>query len=291
MQSHIGGALRLLEQRAKIGFGADDLWFNGFRHLPTDVLGVEQAELLTGLIEASDGKIPWNRAFAGDAVVVPERGTLPRHILPGGMILTLLSPTLNALRDLRPAWAAAVNEAEQQSVNKRPRHRDVLGQNDPWPPAPADELPDHPDYDYGEPNGSSIAFIAEYDGRRCLFAADAHAPVLHQSLDRITGETGKISLDAFKLSHHGSRRNIDNYLLERVRCGRYLVSTNNAYHKHPDNDALMRVIQYGGLNPTIVFNYGTERNLRWHTDRNRVQAPDYLVEAPEPGKAGWTVAL
>jgi hypothetical protein len=49
-------------------------------------------------------------------------------------------------------------------------------------------------------------------------------------------------------------------LLERVRCGKYFVSTNGAQFKHPDREAIARVIEHGGPSPTLYFNYDTTLN-------------------------------
>lgn len=55
--------------------------------------------------------------------------------------------------------------------------------------------------DKAEPNGSSIAFIAEYEGKRVLFGADAHPSVLMESLQRAPLKADALPLSAFKLPH------------------------------------------------------------------------------------------
>ena len=90
---HIAGVLDLLADEA-LGFSARDVWFNGYRHLPDEhpaTLGPVQGERLTGLLLRR--RLPWNAAFEGSAVMVPDQGPLPRVALPGGLVLTLLSPT------------------------------------------------------------------------------------------------------------------------------------------------------------------------------------------------------
>jgi hypothetical protein len=52
-------------------------------------------------------------------------------------------------------------------------------------------------------NHSSIAFLAEYDGKRAIFAADAPAGGLLASLERLLPEK-PFDLDVLKVSHHGS---------------------------------------------------------------------------------------
>ena len=60
--------------------------------------------------------------------------------------------------------------------------------------------------DRAEANGSSIAFIATFDGKSVLCAADAHSEVLEQSLDRLG--PGPHRFTAVKISHHGSKANL-----------------------------------------------------------------------------------
>ena len=49
-------------------------------------------------------KWPWNRSFLGKAVVVANRNKPPRIALPGGLTLTLLSPTPEKLTPLAQKW-------------------------------------------------------------------------------------------------------------------------------------------------------------------------------------------
>src|ERR1700687_5538080 len=95
---HIGGALPLLDRRAELSVQFDDVWFNGYIHIQPgfdDVLGPVQGEKLTKHIV--DQKLAWNAAFKNRGVVVSDRGALPTKVLPGGLKLTLLSPTWQEL--------------------------------------------------------------------------------------------------------------------------------------------------------------------------------------------------
>src|SRR6202008_47885 len=106
---------------------------------------------------------------------------------------------------------------------------------------------------------------AEYDGKRCLFGADAFAPVMAASIKRLLqlqGQT-KLKLDAFKLSHHGSKGNTSKELLDLVDCNRYLFSSNGKRFRHPDRETVARVIRFGGPNPSLYFNYRTTINEVW----------------------------
>jgi hypothetical protein len=137
-------------------------------------------------------------------------------------------------------------------------------------------------------NGSSIALLAEFDGRAVLLTGDAHAEVMAASIKRLLAErgaTGRLRLDAMKLSHHGSTNALTKGLLDLIQCPQYLVSTDGSKFYHPDRDAIARVIRYGGQNPKLTFNYKSEMNGFWGEPVLRGKY-GYQTEYPDgaPGK-------
>ena len=215
--------------------------------------------------------LPWNAAFGSQAVAVKPGEVSPPVTLPGGLQLTLLSPTPVELAGLRGTWEEALckegldpgspEEALARLRESRLKPDDYLGERRP----DVDMLAEVPfESDDSPTNGSSIAFIAEFEGKRCLFAGDAHPSVLETSVRRLLDERGESSLhlDAFKLSHHGSKGNLSPDLLELLACERYLVSTNGSYFDHPDEEAIARIVVQGG-GPVLCFNYRSEKNAVW----------------------------
>ena len=248
---HIQGIVSLLSDPARVRLFRD-VWFNGFKHLPSDVLGAPDGERLTASLEAHPQR--WNAAFGGKAVVVADDLELPKVRLRGGLELTLLSPTHDGLARLAPVW-----EAECRKAGLLPGHgakvpaswqrSDILGWN-------VDLLASAPyRRDRAEANGSSIAFVATFDGRSVLCAADAHSEMLEQGLDRLG--PGPHELTAVKLSHHGSRSNVSPGFLERVRARHWLISTDGARFHHPHPEALARVIATQAK-PVFHLNHVTE---------------------------------
>ena len=95
---------------------------------------------------------------------------------------------------------------------------------------------------------------------------------------------------AFKLPHHGSRRNVSVELLGTVACPMYLFSTDGSVFGHPDPKAVARVIRHGGPGPTLCFNYRSEPNRRWDDTALR-ERYSYRVRYPTAGQTGLVIDL
>lgn len=282
---HIAGVLGATRARSpKLEF--DELWFNGYRHLTAaEDFGPVQGERLTSYLWKRADR--WNRAFDGQAVVVPDAGALPVHRLPGGLELTLLSPTAASLAALIPKWERACRDAGLDPQEEPPPP--VPPGVEPMGPIDVDALAAEPfEPDGAEANGSSIAFLAELDGRRVLFGADAHASVLEAAIARLPG--GTVSVDAFKLPHHGSRYNTSPALLQRVRTHRYLFSSNGSGHHHPDRQTVARVLAGRVPGCELWFNYRSSCTSVWD-DVDLTQDWGYRAVYPGNGAGGVLLEL
>jgi hypothetical protein len=126
-----------------------------------------------------------------------------------------------------------------------------------------------------------------------LLGADAFPTVLRPALTGLAQHrklAGPRSVDVFKLSHHGSRANLTAELLSAVRASHYVVSTNNAIFNHPNDEAVARVLVHGGTQPTLWFNYGTQRNRRW-ADADLQREFGFSAVYPESETGGVTIKL
>ena len=293
---HINGVVPLFEDPA-LQLAVGDVWFNGWRQI-NRFLGVKQGEQFSDLLEQR--KLPWNRKMtpAGDSppapVVVAAGQSLPFYDLDGGMRLTVLSPGKAQLERMARDWKKALVELNPQKVamlGRKPAPQPVKDfaafALEPLASAPA-----RPDPSVA--NGSSIALLAEFDGRSVLLTGDAHADVLIQSIGQLMRERGKdgqkLKLDAVKLSHHGSGNATTIALLQVLDCGRFLVSTNGNIFNHPDREAIARVILHGGKAPTLCFNYRSAMNALWGEPILR-ERYGYATEYPDAEGAGLRVRL
>lgn len=290
---HIAGILKIFEED-ELGVSFADIWFNGYRHLgKSRIRGVVQGERLSDYLDKPH--IPWNNAFKGKAVCVDKRKKPSPVELPGGMKLTLFSPTRKALANLKPRWRKEAEKAglfsnksidDKEDIDTRPIESRSL--------APAvlpdiNNLADMPfKSDASLTNGSSIAFLAEYDKKKMLFSGDAYATILLQSIKRYLPGCEPLYLDLFKIPHHGSDGNISKQLLERIRCSTYLISANGAYHKHPDEIAIAKIIKYGGHKSDIYFNYLSKYNKMW---RNPLLEKKYHYYAHYPSDEQTAISI
>ncbi len=275
---HIGGVLPLLDDAKALGLTFNEVWFNGYQHL-TDILGAKQGEKLTSRIVA--GEYPWNEAFNhGQSVVVPDAGPLPAiHV--NGMKITLLSPKREQLEKLEKVWRETIEAAGLEpgvGATMAPEEIDDLLGDEAIDVAALAKSKFRTDTT--EPNGSSIAFIAEHDGKSVLFGADAFPGVLAESLTRLPEDERK-RISVFKLPHHGSRKNLSVDLMKLLDCETFLISTNGKRFSHPNRESIARVIARGGKS-RLVFNYRSEFNECWD-DKDLMHEHGYKVEYGEDG--------
>ncbi|GAA2216425.1 hypothetical protein GCM10009850_118940 [Nonomuraea monospora] len=251
---HIDGLVALFGQPPP-GLSVGQVWFNGRRHLRQDIAGPRQGDRLEVLLDRAG--TPWNTAFGGGAVVVPDRGDLPA-VRFAGLTFTLLAPDRRALARLDAAWPDVLADLLPPLEGRRMTDEDAA-----TPLADLASAPYTPDTTAA--NGSSIAFIAEHeDGGRILFAADSPAEALLNGLRRL-GEGTPVALDVCKVPHHGSARNVSTDLVSHLACDHWLFSTSGARHAHPDRRAIARIVA-GRPRSTLVFNYSSRTTSPYGDD-------------------------
>lgn len=256
---HIGGMLKLLEKDF-YGVPVRDFWFNGFRHLPGETFGEKQGERLTGLL--LEKKVAWNAELSNAALMVGD-GDYPQVTLPGGAVITLLSPDAKQLAALKRKWIEVCGEADLYA--DVPATTTFYGEDGReyfgGLPNVEDLSKQKFEEDETEANGSSIAFILEFEGKRVLLGADAFPSRLIASLRELYGEEPH-RFDLVKVPHHGSEKNVSEEFVRGLKCSRYLFSSNGARYKHPSLAAVARVVAFGHK-PNLLFNYRTVFNEMW----------------------------
>ena len=232
---HIEGVIEAL---AGNRLTTENIWFNGRDQLE-DLINPDATSRGHRQGDALDKLIPpdkRNPFVDGRAIHVPQSGPVQFDGLPGGARCTLLSPSRARLEQLFKKWpkptrgdpikdlfdafddATDVDEADTRGAG-------VFGQ------------------DSSVANGSSIAFLLEIDDVKLLLTGDAYATELESTIKQLLVKRGedKLVVDLFKLSHHGSRQNMTDGLLDLIEPATILICTDGSKFKHPDADALLKI--------------------------------------------------
>lgn len=280
---HIGGSHLLLGD-AELGLSFGDVWFNAPPR--RRVRGVAEGESLAEILGAPETALPWNEAWAAAAVVTPAGQGGVEVTADGLPKLTVLSPTPERLEALWKVWAKELEKLRRKERDKADAERAPTRGMAPDLEALARK---RTALDRAVPNGSSIAILLEHQGASVLLSGDAFADVLVPELEALVAKRGlapgtPLAVDVLKLSHHGSRANVTSDLLKAVDARHHVVSTNNAYFKHPNAEAIARVIT-GSRQPVLWFNYDTTQNRQW-ADPALMQRYGYEVRYPDGGGSG-----
>jgi len=278
-----------------------DIWFNGRQHLEPGWLGVPEGEFLGKLIVKHN--LPWNQSFGGHAVVCSPDHVVEKQ-LDSGMKLTILSPTIEDLGRLKKEWDDVLVQEKldtddpQAILERLEGHKRLRPEAKPlgWlgEKVNVDRLAEAEfDEDTTVPNGSSIAFLAEFEDKAVLFTGDAHPTTLVNGIQQLlqSRHLSRLALDAFKIPHHGSKNNLNRELLQLLECRRYLISTNGSYYHHPDQEAIARILKYGALEYSknrfekaeVCFNYHKARVATWDDSDLKFR---YRYQAVYPAYSG-----
>lgn len=264
---HLDGIVTLLNKE-KLPFKIRQVWFNGYDQIEKfgDVLGALQGEYISELIR--NKKLIHNKSFKGEAVYVKDYDNLPVIKLTDGMSLMLLGPGQDALEKLHTEWKKQLQKyggnpdfAKKLGEDKRYKSDDdLLGS------IPIDQLQNTKVAgDNSVPNGSTIAFIATFQDKTCLFAGDATSDYLLKAIDVILEKTGedRLKLHAWKLAHHGSKKSTLEKLMKKINCKILLVSSDGAKYGHPNEETIAKLLKNNAPTLQFYFNYKTEFNERW----------------------------
>lgn len=111
-------------------------------------------------------------------------------------------------------------------------------------------------------NASSIAFILRCDNLSILMLGDSYPQNVEDYLRKKGfSEQNPLEVDYVKVSHHGSKNNTSNNLLDIIKCNNYLISTNggNNHSNHPDRITIAHILCHPWRNKEekvhLYFNY------------------------------------
>jgi beta-lactamase superfamily II metal-dependent hydrolase/pimeloyl-ACP methyl ester carboxylesterase len=232
---HIEGVIEAIDRNE---ITTENIWFNGRDQLE-ELINPDAASRGHRQGDALDRLIPphkRNPIVGGKAIHVPQFGAVQLDAMPGPARCTLLSPSRARLEKLLEKWPKPTRGDPIE---------DLLDAFDDA--TDADESDTRAAGVFGKDssvaNGSSIAFLLEIDDVKLLLTGDAYASDLESTITQLLAARGedKLTVDLFKLSHHGSRQNMTDGLLDLIEPATILVCTDGSKFKHPDADALQKI--------------------------------------------------
>ena len=209
----------------------------------------------------------------------------------GSLTFTLIGPTYNSLTELKRIWEI---QLEQRNIKPRiiskpyydafeqyvsnvialtPNNHEISSTENNSVKA----LANTPFEDDNSPtNKSSFSFLIESNDKRILYLGDCHTGAVTSWLDLEKLET--IHVDIVKISHHGSKNNTSLDLLRRIKCNKYLISTNGKSHGHPNLETLARIaLVNADINTEIHLNYKLETIPKWFINELNVNYPSITL--------------
>lgn len=266
---HIDGIIRLINHDPPL-YAIKQVWFNNYDDLTyngnEDLLGGVQGEFLNVLV----GKMGLNKN--GKPITIHR--TANEVEIGGGMEIKIVNPTQNALNELVKKWDAHLEEKDLEHDEREIWA--ALNGDQRYEPLPADLLGDDDKSietwakkrckeDTSVANRSSIAFIATYDGLSCLMAGDATSDSLKENLEslNLVDELIPLKVDAWKLSHHGSKKSTQDYLMQIIQTKKVLVSSDGKRYRHPDKETIAKLLTHQKEELDIYFNYTSKYNKDW----------------------------
>lgn len=267
---HIEGALAYFDDVNR-PLLPEQVWYNGFEEMGRaaerpNARSMRQGDAWSKAIARL--RRPLNAPFRNGVASIENA---PSPIEVEGLRITMLSPNADHLAAMRRKWEV-YREAEART-RVGTRASGTVAREPVETPIAIEDLVADGEIDTEPPNGTSIAFVAEWYDRRVLLAGDAHPDLLAASLTALAQEDGgRYRVDLLKASHHGSKKNTSRQLIEAIDCRQLAISTNGSLHQHPDPEAIARFLHFGVEGKKdIWFNYATKWTLPWGDERTRAK--------------------
>ncbi|RYE56986.1 MAG: hypothetical protein EOP48_06795 [Sphingobacteriales bacterium] len=232
-------------------------------------ISAEQGSAVGALL--LQGKYAWNTDFNGLAVATENKDHI---LLDGGVSVRLLSPDLEKLDLLREIWKMQLSKyGLSGSIKQNELYDDAFELGLLWETNAKRKVSGNISSvkysfesllaskftaDTSPTNGSSIAFVLEFEGKKLLFTGDAHPDLICRSLRIHFPDKDNIIFDLVKVSHHGSLGTLSPDFLQLVDSKRYLFTSDGSGHGHPDAETIAKFVgRPSQFTRQIIFNYMT----------------------------------
>ena len=265
-------------------FDAISSSFHNTSDLEVDI-GFSEGTSLSYLLESK--KLTINDLNDGNAI---HNSSFKRPIKIKDISIQFLGPCLGSLNRLKQSWLEILDERgiKRRIMNKKhaiafENYINSLSLTDneesnisATVSTSIEELCNREyERDTSLSNESSFSFILSDSEKSILMLGDSHIETVIKWLDK--NQIDKLQVDAIKLSHHGSRHNINSHFLQRVDCKNFLISTNGKKHNHPDLETL-----------ALIGKYSTQPEINIYLNYKLVNIPPWFIKSlsdlPSPVK-------
>lgn len=257
-EDHIQGLIKIFEDNEVDKTIIKKVWFNSKELLSKHFTGIEQEDNKLKIHYKENDNISFKQGISFGKLLESLSLSSSNLIYSGQEIkigeatLNVHSPDLKGLEKLFKEWdkvfPTKITDGTPISKRSKEDHNKSI-----------DELSISKFVeDKAEANGSSIAFSIEIRGKRLLMLGDSFPSVVSESLEKLYNKNSKISFDCIKISHHGSKHNTSEELLNLISCDCYLISTNGHTHGFPNKETLVKIamsVTQNGNKAKFYFNY------------------------------------
>ena len=256
---HIGGLIKFFNNSIIDKIIVKNIWVNfpNIIEIPSgEKISFGQAKTLEDLIKEKMPKTIINN------YIHSENGA----IIFEGLRITIISPSKEILKKLYDSWPKIKELENKLDENKIKISKDSDFINNKKPLSELNIIPFKPDKSIINDliNASSIAIILECQDLKLLLLADSRPEIIEKYLIENYSAEEKLKVDYVKVSHHGSKNNTSQNMLNYIDCNNYIISTNGgtSLHKHPSRETIARIVYNEKRNfenkRFIYFNYPIE---------------------------------
>ena len=248
-QDHIGGMSKYIKKYSQEDI-VEKFWFNGGRLLiNTDI----------------SNKISVNQGYELDKYLLQTgRGNLEKVVLDDSNIylhgsnISVINPTKEILNRFLISWNMDYSFIGNEKI--------TTAMCD-WGRKISEFTLEEFVEDTDDDNKCSISFIFSYDqgdnSKKILFLADSVPSIITGNLRKLGySNENKLKVSYTKLSHHASKGNTSNELLDILECNNFIISTSGMNRdKFPHKETFARILRHPMRDKNkkikFYFNYDT----------------------------------
>jgi len=252
---HIGGIIEMLEEDNHDRI--NELWFNDSTikiNVKNGEIGYGQGNTLEEIIKDTPIKHNSNLFFEKGCNIADRE-----YFIGSDIKLTLLSPMKDTLCTQVKKWKEYNGEIAGLSCFDE-RDLGLVAENfraENLNKAKTKKLAKATKTSLA--NETSIAFILEYNQKKFLFLGDADIKTINQSLiDLNYSSKNRLEVEFVKLSHHGSKKNINEDFLDLIDTSKFIILTDCSTFAHPDKETLALIATHDRekrKDVDFIFNY------------------------------------